>query len=310
MVDREPHTELKPVYHSVGKPSYQLGLFAFHGSAVSQSIMGLFFELAGRGFYGGNIYGSRRSLPASYPMFKSNPDTVDLREKSLREHKGCCTKRTLILRDGQIEGYQDDQADHPDWDIRTSLFRHGLGGIRSFKGGEHELFKQISQRTVYEVDLPLPLLIALHEGYKHNNGVILGSRCDNGNYPPSTRVSSGFMNLLFLNPFDALKRLNLNPDDYQVTRLVSPEKFTVVDNQLKPFPILRIDHVDLSKWKESFVSSHIKALPRVSSSSIDPLFDPSLSSHSNELDGCSDIPEESSFNISPEESHELEKLPF
>ncbi len=296
LVQAQHHNTLEPRFYIVKRPTTkQFDLFDFHGNQLPSSNLGFFYELVGRAFYGGTLYGSRRSPLPGYPVFESNPDTVDLGEQKMREHKGCARHRTLILRDGQISRYIADQCNFPDWDIRSTLFRHSFRDIRSFKGTEGKLYGSLAQGTVYALDLPLAVLIELHNGETHNNGHLVATRSSNGSFPESTRVSKGFMNYLFINPVAALQNLGLNPDEYIATRLMSPPDVKIAGRTLKPFPILRLEHGDPASWRARLIESPpqiISSSYRAPPSYVEPLFDLSLISGQGEIDGCSDVPDE------------------
>lgn len=270
-VDATPHEPIVPVYRSVRQPApEQLSLFDFHGHPMSQSSMGLFYELMGRGLRGGELYGSRRTPKPGYPRFFSNPDLVDLSGEAMRESKANCTGRTLILRDGQIDGYMKDQCGYPDWNIRSLLFRHSFPHIRAFEGPEKDLFSELAHRTLYGFDLPLPVLMALHDGYAHNNGQVIATRSeDHPSFPAATRVSKGFLNKFFFEPYQALNDLGLNSDDYSVQRGLSPEGFKIAGRIVQPFPLVSMEHLDIRSWRQGLVER--------------------VSSHMRSLEGCSDV---------------------
>jgi hypothetical protein len=256
-VDATPHTAISPVYHSVTIPSTQLSLFDFHGNAMKQSRLGFYFELVGRGLYGGSLYGSRRSAKRGYPTFASNPDTVDLPNNRMREHKACSAGSTLILRDEQIKSYLEDQRSYPAWDIRSVLFRHGLKGIRSFEGSDGELFSYLGNHTLYGLNLPLSVLVSLHEGHKYNNGTIIATRSENKSFPWATRVSKGYLNQLFFEPEKSLNQIDLDPTEYSIRRDRSPRDFSVDRKHVAPFPILTIEHTDPARWIKEDLERHL-----------------------------------------------------
>ena len=259
-----------PVQVSVHRPPLdQTRQYRLFGTPLHTSALGTFYDVVTAALYGGTICGNK---PLQVPYFNGDEsffaDIFDPVTKAIRESKACNSTHTLVLKDGQRRNYLDIQGNHPDWSVSHSIYRHGVSGILSYTGGEHELYRDLSQQTAFSVVLPASVIEAFGTVRKDDDGTYLTSRCagyprrhEGGNdVPPSMRVSSRLVNLLFSSPHEALRKLDLEPNRYRIDRYRTHGGLNIKrreDDQdptsertyfVHPFPIVELVDLDHTRW--------------------------------------------------------------
>lgn len=183
------------------------------------------------------------------------PDVKDDKRKRMFEAKALFIGSDCILRDTQIESYKYLQLKNPDYSLFVALYKHAVPEIKKFKGADDELTYELAMRTKFSVILPLSIGIHLHD---YRGRGIYRYDIENkrpGTYfesPPATHILSGTINDILVDPEGFIQRVGLNPEDYRVSRKMSPLEYKVLGNTVKPFPILWVQDKDPSLWMERF----------------------------------------------------------
>lgn len=243
--------------------------YQLFGTPLRTSDLGTFYDTITTALYGGQICGN---TPVHFSFFNGGEpfyaDIFDAANKALRESKACNSTHTLVLKDNQRRNYLLLQGNHPDWTVSHSVYRHGVSGILSYKGSEHDLYKDLSGQTAFSVVLPGSVIEACGTVHRDTDDAFLTSRCTGypsrhaagREVPPSMRVSSRLVNLLFSNPREALAKLGLDPDRYDVNRYRTHDGMNIKrrDDEhdpesertyfVKSFPVVELTDRDRVNW--------------------------------------------------------------
>jgi hypothetical protein len=248
-----------------------------HGRKVDHHAVGDYYEFLTWGLYGGEVFNKwylRQSVAANDDggsfladfddSVTAKPDVVNLQTREIWESKSLSPGRACKLDDAQIAGYQNLQFQRRDYRISFVLYRYGLVRVDSYQGGLSELCQDLGEQTFFSVELPLSVVIALHDlpiKNKHERGKEVAYREDNELFEPRTLIKSGFVNYLFERPREALERIGLSVSDYVIERWRSPFDFYFVlcrtggDKRciVRPFPMLIVRNKDNGNWVDGFV---------------------------------------------------------
>jgi hypothetical protein len=219
--------------------------------------MGNFYEAITQGLYGGErtvIMGLCNQYKEEH-MFK--PDLVDRTHHKFWESKAIHSSHGCQISDPQLSKYADLQFVNPRATINYVFYRHRHDKIKSFKGTPHELFTSLSEKTLCSVVIPLSLVMALHknrdsESTSRYENLMNGGRYVRGTYPDCTVVKSRIINGLFIDSEDTMHRIAVDPRDYVVRKILSPENMSVDGVNMKSFPITIIADRDHHAWVEQF----------------------------------------------------------
>lgn len=242
---------------------------------VDHFTVGNYYELLTWGLYGGEIFSksplcrlNNHNTGISFLedfdyFFNAKPDLINFQTKEIREAKSLSPGRACKFDDVQLMNYQNLQFRGRDYKVSFVLYRYGLTDIDSYKEGLDDLFRDLGEKTFFSVDLPLSVIIALHNlpfdkqfenlkeiAYRENN-CLSGSR---------TLVKSRFINYFFEHPKQAIEKVGLSASDYTIERLRTPFDFYFVFSDsgerkrfiVRPFPILVVRDKNHLDWVSRF----------------------------------------------------------
>jgi len=243
---------LTPSYSNVARP--QLEMFDFSNQASHVS-MGDFYEMVTRGFYGGEL-SNWRILYDEDESHLIKPDLVS--KLMVGESKSCCSGHTCNLIDDQIERYKQIQNMDNHAETYFALYRHNFKDIKSWKGDEKELFKQLGQKTLFSIRLPFSLILHLHRGLNGEGHEFVyhyksKSPEEEKPYPDCTCIRSSTINRIFEKPVETIEAMRLNPEDYKIKRFLSPDSFIIEGASVKQFPVVYIADKAPRRWIKDFV---------------------------------------------------------
>nr|MBA4405080.1 hypothetical protein [Nanoarchaeum sp.] len=246
-------------------------------------MMGRFYEEVSGAFYGGIVLEGRsiRDNPNQLSLNFSEleqmiswenkpekelfikPDIINV-GKSIGESKACKNGSTLHILDGQTERYRKIQLRNPSHPIYFAIYRHSFHGIKSDEitvKPDEEIVQDLSLSTMYSIRIPLSILLHLHGTWYGNLNPKLSYRHNGTRYQCCTMAKEFAMKTLFQDPEIIIDMLNLNPKNYKITRIKSPEDFTVnttpiqSSTKLMQFPIVMIEDENHEEWINKFVRS-------------------------------------------------------
>ena len=211
-------------------------------------LMGRFYEGVTQGFFGGELNDTRFERPNGKGKIK--PDVIDWFRKLAWEVKGSYCKGRLDIGTEQLLGYQDLQYKNPDFEYYYSFFRHSLKSIKNKELPEKAVVQRLSKSTEFSIVLPLSVVVKLTD--LANENLFSHYSNDESSYDNCYMIGNDFVNKLFSDPEKVLDLIRLNPEDYKIRRVRSPEKFRVNRFKLNQFPILHISDRNHSDWVEGF----------------------------------------------------------
>ncbi len=209
----------------------------------ASSSLGRFYELMSVALYSGRRTNYRR-VSKDELMVLVKPDIVDVNEKNMREVKGNERNHEPLLMDFQMEGYARLLDEHSDFDGVFEIYRHEKGKIQSFIGTEEELFGELCKKTQYGLRIPFSVAFRLWKN-TNRSGKAAVSRYDGDGslterFNHCTRVKNKTVSNLLRYPESVLRSLRMNPNRFDIVRLLSPERFYFGRTQVTQFPILEI----------------------------------------------------------------------
>lgn len=236
----ELHTrEIIPhVYTMKSHKAIQMPLFRIR--LANKFHMGFFFELLSAGLFGGKLIDSVTELPEDSPYdIKPDVESVD----KIIESKCIVNGSHLNLYDDQIGKYKVYQTMKPDKQISFAIWRHSLRATGVHRGSIAELLMAITERLQAGIVLPLSIMTKLWENDTKISRKYGEPWC-------CVSVKSPVINNFIFNPWAMVERLHLNPEDYRITRYISPQNFIVDKISVKQFPLIIIEDRYPAKWIE------------------------------------------------------------
>ncbi len=259
---KEKHTkELVPVRQNiVGSWFTQMGLFndqmpekddsRHHDAPIK---MGLFYELMVSAFFGGKVIDSIKEFDIGRSAKNGEgiiPDVVSMESKQVFESKACKQGSHSLLRDNQIIKYQQF-ARVKKYEVYYCYWRHGLKGIHSYRESTETLFKSLGQWTFAGIILPFSIILNLWE---NEHGLCHRYNTTKKGWLECTSVRGNTLNKFILSPEDIINRIGLDPQQYQIERLLSPKGFMVENIDVVQFPIIIIKDHDPKGWVQWYAN--------------------------------------------------------
>lgn len=220
--------------------------------------LGNYFEAITRALYGGSLE-NRIELNGSSTgedfiryaiddLRHTKPDIVNRPGKIIMESKSCGPHSACNLFDEQVGRYIELQLDEPNFDIYYAIYRHGLDKSMSFKGNESELFEEMADRVKFSILLPLSVIFKLFRCRERKKVRRYGREGRGQNYRNISVVSTTVINSFFENPKRNLIELDLNDQEYDCRRFISPKNFMADGYQIKQFPIVWVRDKNREKF--------------------------------------------------------------
>ena len=261
----------------------EVSIYCDHISKAKHVLMGKFYEELSGAFYGGIVLDGKsiRENPAQLDIdfgeleqminwenkpkdeLFIKPDIVNI-GKSIGEAKGCKSGSSLHIFDEQTERYRKIQLRSPAHSVYFAIYRHAFQRIKdktaTIRSGE-EIIQDLSLSTMYSLKIPLSILLYLHGKWYGNIKETLGYRYGKSDYQDCTMAREFAIRSLFQDPEKIIDMLDLSPENYKITRKLSPGNFTVRTSPaeslttLTQFPILIIEDKNHEEWIDSFVES-------------------------------------------------------
>jgi hypothetical protein len=130
-------------------------------------------------------------------------------------------------------------------------------GIKSYKGTEEALFREMAERTFFSLRLPFSVVLAMHKIGDERMKKHLFRRYEGSEtFPDCTIIRSPTINKIFKNPSETLAEFGLNADDYVVERVLSPKDFEIEGARIRQFPILHMNDKNHAEWVKRFVEEN------------------------------------------------------
>jgi hypothetical protein len=228
--------------------------------------MGYFYELLTQAYFGGRVvnhlYYERRNAEEGNGLTK--PDVVDGKRNRVFESKANRSGYQLLLLDEQMQRYQYVQAMKERPEIFFAVYRHRVKEIKSYKGSEESLWRELAGKTLRLVVLPFSVVDRLHsagdceeyhplvKGYRDSRGTDVGYNC--------ARVRSPTVNAFLDNPHVSLAALGLDPEHYRWR--VGETPGVIVDGiRVGGIPFAWIQDADHAKWASRFVEEFHRDVP-------------------------------------------------
>lgn len=212
----------------------------------NRRVLGDYYEYMTVGFYGGK-------LKERLSLFEDDiePDVLNKKKKQAYDAKACGSSQQLKLNDNQVMKYIKMQYFNPDYSIYFAIYRHPLRNIDQYS--KDEFIKEISNKTLYSVVIPLSLVIDLN--MQRNNDLVY--RYEGTRWTRTTSARSNILHMLFLGfPEDSETKIleisSINPENYELKRFMSPKNFSINGNKVAQFPIMFINDRDHEKWMDRF----------------------------------------------------------
>ena len=214
--------------------------------------MGRFYEILTRGFYGGIDEGSVKIKRDSY--FK--PDSIDNKNNLLFESKSSRVGGdTCNVIDEQMDRYERFQIENPNFKIFYVFYRHSFEKIGSYKNSEENLFSELCSKTLCSIVLPFSFV---HKIWNPKNSAEFEDiiyRYDGSYYTPCSCLRSPLLNKLILFPRDVLNEVDMNDLEYQ--RNVSPRGFKINGSSVEQFPIIKFNDPNYKNFVEELIDNEI-----------------------------------------------------
>ncbi len=200
--------------------------------------IGFFFELMTSALFGGKLVDSIVELPEE-SLYDIKPDVEG--RTTVMESKCIRNGHHLNLYNDQIGKYKTYQIMKPHKRISFSIWRHSYRNSSKHRGSIDELLNAIIDRLQCGIVLPLSVMLALWE-----DAPDLSRKYDEPWY--CTCVRSPVMNDFIFAPKKNLERYRLNPNEYLITRYLTPPGLTIDHATVKPFPLIVIADRDPTAW--------------------------------------------------------------
>lgn len=222
-------------------------------------VMGTFYEYLNRALYGGKLNDLKYDIEnpnGDLGEDSIKPDVIDHDNRVVWEAKACRASHSCNIMNRQLEGYKYIQYIYPDAKILFALYRHTLKGIKSkpTEGfSEEDIVRELTNRTMFSVVLPLSLILRLQE-IPRSHGINHARLYEGGREWPdclviNPRTIDGFL----FEPEKILTYLDLNPKDFEIERYKTPVGLQVNRRKIKPFPIVRVLSRKPWEWAEEFL---------------------------------------------------------
>lgn len=229
--------EFIPVYKDIIERQLD---FSWVDKDSNDHVLGYFYELLTQGFYGGDLSKHIRHIEEQ-KLKHLMPDLIDHSRKGIGESKARRVNKSFNLRDNQIEKYETLQKENTDYKIYFALYSHLLSSTKKYKESKDELFKELADKTLCSIVLPFSIILQLNAC--RDSGLVSrfeGGTGERSRYDAATTPVQKTMALLYYMPESLIEVLDLNPENYEINRFISPVDFSVAGNHVRQFPILQI----------------------------------------------------------------------
>ena len=227
------------------------------GKPADHNSLGYIYELITAALYGGKLT-NRRYLSSTDNQGQTNgehnasnnsnsnsnsneelikPDVVYKRENQIGESKACVLGGACTILDAQMNRYRQIQSEEKKSRIYFAIYRHSIRKIKSYKGSEEELFKEVCEKTHLLVTLPLSIILELHNTPKKE--LVYRYEGSGYGYPQCTCIRSHIINKFLKEPETVIEEAGLNPDDYALEKRLSPQSFFIEKTPIKQFKYRR-----------------------------------------------------------------------
>lgn len=262
---REKHKRvLSPSKKSLEIPAHafpahsQNYLPGFEPSASERKTsQGRFYEFLTAGIYGGKVSDVKYKLDNETYRGSVKPDVVDLEKEIMWESKGFAIHYSCNMMNRQILGNMGLQLNNPNFQFKYALYQHPIKGMNStYRVSIEQLIKDLSQKTLFSIVLPLDIILHLSIPGKQNGSNAVRHYEGERDYPNCICLNKNFSRGIFLNPEETIEHIGLSQDDYSFERHVSPE-MEINGNVLNPFPIIVVSRKNHFEWIQSFTRDKV-----------------------------------------------------
>jgi hypothetical protein len=261
----QPRKSIVPLVNVVRRELVPVQTSFLNPAPVENKNFGDFYERMVQAWYGGERNVNQAIYFNGKVYFSSHkPDLVS--DTFIYDQKGLGPTTQMKLRDKQMCMYLMLQALYPHKRVAHQVFRHSVKNVKNREEPYTlgNLYKDLSQNTLYGLDLHLSIMYALWsikrpeeindrfdyllldpETREEFSPKQLKVRMDEDHY---TGVKASTMHCFFYSPKLMLRALGLNPKWYSVSRHLSPERVVMEGNRVRQFPVVSINHKHPTAW--------------------------------------------------------------